>query len=84
MLYIRFGEIYLYAVADTSSCSLRYDKGPCGGYMIKWYFDSERQRCDRFIYGGCQGNSNNYETQEECEGACQQETVNTRVGGGIT
>ncbi|UYV83287.1 WFIKKN2 [Cordylochernes scorpioides] len=26
--------------------------------------------CKSFIYGGCEGNKNNFETKEECEEAC--------------
>ena len=40
-------------------------------HMIKrWYYDSELERCKQFVYGGCRGNANNYETRDECKEKC--------------
>jgi len=36
--------------------------------MLSWYFDGNR--CVEFIYGGCVGNDNRFETKEQCEGRC--------------
>lgn len=30
----------------------------------------EKRECVEFIYGGCAGNSNNFETKEDCEQKC--------------
>jgi len=40
------------------------------GYFPKWYFDSKLNKCKEFIFGGCQGNRNNFESIEECERTC--------------
>ncbi|UYV74460.1 hypothetical protein LAZ67_11003605 [Cordylochernes scorpioides] len=45
--------------------------GPCRAAMSRWYFDCETGTCQRFIYGGCQSNGNNFATQQECLRSCQ-------------
>ncbi|XP_064464179.1 carboxypeptidase inhibitor SmCI-like [Ornithodoros turicata] len=52
-------------------CHLSPDKGPCKGYFQMFYFDPETKSCKKFIYGGCQGNGNNFETKDECIIACE-------------
>ena len=42
----------------------------CMGYFPRWYFDSKLNKCKTFIFGGCQGNGNNFESIEECERTC--------------
>uniref|UniRef100_A0A8D2PPD4 BPTI/Kunitz inhibitor domain-containing protein n=1 Tax=Zosterops lateralis melanops TaxID=1220523 RepID=A0A8D2PPD4_ZOSLA len=39
-------------------------------YILKWYYDKEQKMCGQFWYGGCGGNKNRFETQEECEFLC--------------
>lgn len=39
------------------------------GYIISWYHDSGE--CKKFIFGGCGGNANRFESIEECEKFCQ-------------
>ncbi|KAJ8288247.1 hypothetical protein COCON_G00009060 [Conger conger] len=54
----------------TGLCSQRQDIGSCHNYILKWYFDMERNECTQFWYSGCGGNDNRFETQEECEALC--------------
>lgn len=44
--------------------------GSCRAAFPKYYYDVTNQTCKLFIYGGCNGNGNNFYSQEECEGAC--------------
>lgn len=44
--------------------------GPCDAAFPRWYSDPTTGICRPFIYGGCGGNKNNYETLAECQGAC--------------
>ena len=40
------------------------------GYFERFYYDVATQKCQLFIYGGCQGNKNRFNTLEECNAAC--------------
>lgn len=51
-------------------CSLEKDPGPCNGKQIHWYYNSKANRCMKFIYGGCEGNNNNFQAQADCERTC--------------
>ena len=46
------------------------EQGPCVNYMTRWYFNGDSQRCEQFIYGGCQGNRNKFLTELECTTEC--------------
>ncbi|PRW60441.1 Serine protease inhibitor 2 [Chlorella sorokiniana] len=51
-------------------CKLPAAPGPCHGYFPSFYFDTETKECRGFVYGGCKGNANRFETLTECEDAC--------------
>jgi hypothetical protein len=36
----------------------------------KWYYDHYEQDCKEFVYGGCEGNKNNFDDRRSCERAC--------------
>lgn len=42
--------------------------GPCRAIMPRFYFNGDK--CESFIYGGCEGNGNNFKTIEECQQRC--------------
>ncbi|KAG0414916.1 hypothetical protein HPB47_007914 [Ixodes persulcatus] len=49
--------------------------GLCRAYFERWYFDVSAGSCERFVYGGCGGNANNYKSQRECEVACLPDAI---------
>ncbi|XP_071833843.1 papilin-like isoform X3 [Apostichopus japonicus] len=51
-------------------CSLPKDSGPCAGNYHSYFYDTDTQSCQAFIYGGCQGNQNRFIGQNECESIC--------------
>ncbi|XP_071987611.1 inter-alpha-trypsin inhibitor-like [Engystomops pustulosus] len=51
-------------------CDLPEDQGPCLAMIVMWYYNKERQVCDTFIYGGCQGNGNRFDSSDECVTRC--------------
>ncbi|XP_075048304.1 papilin isoform X2 [Mixophyes fleayi] len=53
-------------------CSLPSALGPCTDWITRWYFVSDVGKCNRFWYGGCHGNKNNFETEEECTSSCKK------------
>uniref|UniRef100_A0AAY4ATL0 Collagen alpha-1(XXVIII) chain n=1 Tax=Denticeps clupeoides TaxID=299321 RepID=A0AAY4ATL0_9TELE len=46
------------------------DPGPCGTYVVKWYFEPKANSCAQFWYGGCKGNQNRFDTEKSCRSAC--------------
>ncbi|GFS71683.1 papilin [Nephila pilipes] len=57
-------------IEDPSDCNLPRDKGPCKGYLMRYYYDKTEKSCKKFIYGGCQGNENNFGSIAECIKKC--------------
>eukprot|EP00096_Caligus_rogercresseyi_P006698 TRINITY_DN23427_c0_g1_i1.p1 TRINITY_DN23427_c0_g1~~TRINITY_DN23427_c0_g1_i1.p1 ORF type:complete len:298 (+),score=48.37 TRINITY_DN23427_c0_g1_i1:1-894(+) len=53
-------------------CSLPLDVGPCRLSLPAFYFNTETNRCESFSFGGCQGNSNRFDTLKDCQLACHQ------------
>jgi len=51
-------------------CALPPDVGPCDGVCPRYFFNSETDQCEEFIFGCCEGNANNFPTLEACEAAC--------------
>nr|XP_027204924.1 papilin-like [Dermatophagoides pteronyssinus] len=55
---------------NSEVCKLPKESGPCSNFSVQWFFDNESGRCNRFWYGGCQGNGNRFSSQEQCERSC--------------
>ncbi|KAI2668825.1 Amyloid-beta A4 protein [Labeo rohita] len=51
-------------------CFASAETGPCRAMLSRWYFVREEGRCAPFIYGGCGGNRNNFESEEYCLSVC--------------
>ncbi|ETE63833.1 Papilin, partial [Ophiophagus hannah] len=51
-------------------CLLPSAHGSCTDWTIRWYFVSDVGKCNRFWYGSCHGNKNNFATEEECMKTC--------------
>uniref|UniRef100_A0A8C5H088 WAP, follistatin/kazal, immunoglobulin, kunitz and netrin domain containing 2 n=1 Tax=Gouania willdenowi TaxID=441366 RepID=A0A8C5H088_GOUWI len=54
----------------AGACGLVSLQGPCRAYEPRWAYNSALQQCQSFIYGGCDGNDNNFESKEACEEMC--------------
>lgn len=46
--------------------------GMCRALMPRFFFNSVTNNCESFNFGGCGGNENNFETEEECRNTCVQ------------
>lgn len=53
-------------------CAQEKVEGPCKGLNERYYFN-KNGICEKFNYGGCNGNENNFETQKECESKCAKQ-----------
>ena len=61
------------ALDKKPHCNKDADKGPCEGWMIRYYYDANEKRCKYFEYGGCRGNANNFASYETCMDTCDEE-----------
>uniref|UniRef100_A0A8D0G8S9 Papilin n=1 Tax=Sphenodon punctatus TaxID=8508 RepID=A0A8D0G8S9_SPHPU len=60
-------------------CLLPSAHGPCADWTTHWYFVHAVGKCNRFWYGGCYGNKNNFASEEECMRACPSSGRASRV-----
>ncbi|GFY66765.1 boophilin-H2 [Trichonephila inaurata madagascariensis] len=51
-------------------CSLTSFIGSCRQELRRWYYDVDNEMCKLFVYSGCDGNENNFETRQECMAQC--------------
>ncbi|XP_041850070.1 amyloid-like protein 2 isoform X3 [Melanotaenia boesemani] len=56
-------------------CTLEAETGPCRASMPRWHFDISQRKCVRFVYGGCAGNRNNFDSEEYCMAVCKRLTL---------
>uniref|UniRef100_A0A8C9YYV0 Amyloid-beta A4 protein n=1 Tax=Sander lucioperca TaxID=283035 RepID=A0A8C9YYV0_SANLU len=56
-------------------CWANAETGPCRAMLPRWYFDHQEGRCAQFIYGGCGGNRNNFDSEEYCLSVCSIPTA---------
>ncbi|XP_033894704.3 WAP, Kazal, immunoglobulin, Kunitz and NTR domain-containing protein 2-like [Acipenser ruthenus] len=54
----------------ANPCGLPSLQGQCKAYEPRWAYSSVLKQCHSFIYGGCGGNENNFESKESCEEMC--------------
>ena len=55
-----------------SYCELPPEVGPCDALIHRYYFDVDSQSCRHFVYGGCEGNENNFASLDECRTSCRE------------
>ena len=53
-------------------CYLPPETGPCEALITQWYYNPKAGRCLQFIYGGCEGNENRFDTLADCQTACRK------------
>ncbi|KAH8353539.1 hypothetical protein KR084_011718, partial [Drosophila pseudotakahashii] len=44
--------------------------GFCLALFYKWSYNSVKNKCVKFVYGGCGKNKNNFNSKKECEDKC--------------
>ncbi|KAG5201920.1 hypothetical protein JEQ12_004683 [Ovis aries] len=45
-------------------------KGPCKDQMTRYFYNATAGYCEPFVYGGCEGNKNNFQTLSDCLVTC--------------
>ncbi|KAH7987061.1 hypothetical protein HPB52_024544 [Rhipicephalus sanguineus] len=58
------------AVGLNPVCNETKYPGPCAGYFPRYFYNNVTKTCEKFIYGGCRANGNNFVTLEECQNTC--------------
>lgn len=54
----------------SKTCLLTPEPGPCRADITMYYFEPSTNNCSTFTWGGCQGNGNRFDSEEECEDFC--------------
>lgn len=62
------------AAASQDPCAAAPVVGPCKGNFPRWYYDQSAGACKHFLYGGCQGNHNNFLQESDCVSECIQKS----------
>lgn len=57
-------------VTQEDICVLPVEQGPCRAAVKSYHYDASERRCAEFLYGGCGGNANRFESEEMCERQC--------------
>ncbi|XP_059058854.1 chymotrypsin inhibitor SCI-II-like [Achroia grisella] len=56
-------------------CDLPILSGMCFGYREVYGYNVTRNKCAKFIYGGCMGNDNRFDSIQECESSCLKKEI---------
>nr|C8YJ97.1 RecName: Full=Tabkunin 5; AltName: Full=Serine protease inhibitor 5; Flags: Precursor [Tabanus yao]ACS72292.1 serine protease inhibitor 5 [Tabanus yao] len=70
LIFVIFSVLVLFASAKDPVCDQPKAVRRCFAAFPKFYFNSSSGQCEGFIYGGCGGNENNFNTLEECNAKC--------------
>ncbi|KAH8350582.1 hypothetical protein KR067_009689, partial [Drosophila pandora] len=73
LTYLKLGKNIYFKSIDI--CGLPHSANGdgrmiCLAYIPRWTYDSSNNKCISFVYGGCGGNENRFESRKECEEKC--------------
>jgi len=60
---------------EPNVCELPQKTGPCRASYTQYFFNIDSQECEKFIYGGCGGNANNFPSKQACKERCKPVNV---------
>merc|ERR1712050_661497 len=74
-------EVVEEPVPEPDVCTLPKEMGRCRARFNRFYFNEKTGDCEAFVYGGCEGNGNNFQSIQLCRQKCikNSEMVNDAV-----
>ena len=60
---------------DFRTCAQPKDSGGCNNKIFRYYYNAIERRCKLFVYGGCDGNSNNFLSEIQCLQKCGDDSI---------
>nr|XP_047142001.1 serine-rich adhesin for platelets isoform X2 [Hydra vulgaris] len=64
------------SISLSHVCKLPFNKGNCRLiHSPRYYYNSSLNQCLLFVYGGCGGNGNNFNTENECNMKCSNKSL---------
>lgn len=55
----------------SAACTEPKLGGDCRGTIPSYFYNQETRKCEHFLYGGCHGNENRFDSEEECNRECK-------------
>eukprot|EP00095_Tigriopus_kingsejongensis_P000585 snap_masked-scaffold372_size192401-processed-gene-0.28 protein:Tk00585 transcript:snap_masked-scaffold372_size192401-processed-gene-0.28-mRNA-1 annotation:"tissue factor pathway inhibitor isoform x1" len=55
---------------DDDACQQPLDRGSCDMNVTRYFYDPIIADCESFVFGGCQGNRNNFAQRHKCRKIC--------------
>ncbi|XP_069685801.1 inter-alpha-trypsin inhibitor-like isoform X2 [Periplaneta americana] len=63
-------ECYRSCQTLAKICSSPLVKGMCDAYFVRFGYSTKNKKCENFVYGGCGGNGNRFNTMKQCKEYC--------------
>uniref|UniRef100_A0A915KQB6 Uncharacterized protein n=1 Tax=Romanomermis culicivorax TaxID=13658 RepID=A0A915KQB6_ROMCU len=64
------------ALNSSTICNQPSDIGSCHiANYTRFYYNSTKKKCQKFVFGGCYTNDNNFMTVDECQRVCINKTA---------
>lgn len=65
-----FCGLFDFFPAIPVTCNDILDKGNCLASIPRYYYNSSTKTCEEFIYTGCGGSTNNFNSKQSCIDVC--------------
>ena len=69
-IYLQLLLSFSYIIIEKNPCHQPPFSGSCHGTYVRYFYNVTSHKCEKFIYGGCYGNENNFFTLHECQEQC--------------
>uniref|UniRef100_V5HAQ9 Putative tick kunitz 19 n=1 Tax=Ixodes ricinus TaxID=34613 RepID=V5HAQ9_IXORI len=57
---------------DQMRCTRDMKDGPCRALINRFFYNMTTGICEKFWYGGCYGNKNNFVDENDCKATCKR------------